>query len=145
MSLNLLLDLFPVHWLTLVLHHCIVVLLSKSKLKIHITTESVPSIYHPQKHISLRSILISSCHILNHPSSHSLQGTTLKLYAFHVYPIQAIYPAEVRITWTEYSYSVPSPWSLWESAGTVLIQMLHQRKIKYDASNLNVRNLSLSM
>jgi hypothetical protein len=38
-NLNLLFDLFPVHWLTRVLHHCIVVPLSESKSQVHIIME----------------------------------------------------------------------------------------------------------
>ena len=39
-NLILLIDLFPVHWLTRVLHHCIAVPLSESKSQVHIIMET---------------------------------------------------------------------------------------------------------
>jgi len=38
-NLILLIDLFPVHWLTRVLHHCIAVPLSESEPQVHIIME----------------------------------------------------------------------------------------------------------
>jgi len=39
-NLILLIDLFPVHWLTRVLHHCIVVPLSESNPQVYIIMET---------------------------------------------------------------------------------------------------------
>jgi hypothetical protein len=50
----LLIDLFPVHWLTHVLHHCIAVPLSGSKSKVHIIMETDCL----QKPISLKNLLM---------------------------------------------------------------------------------------
>lgn len=53
-NLILLTDLFPVHWLTRVLHHCIAVPLSESKSKVNIIMETDCL----QKPISLKNLLM---------------------------------------------------------------------------------------